>query len=318
MLKSAAKFEAMAANRCVSEEVVATRTAENCRLRAAGGGFVDFGLISLVVVRYDAAGERSAQYVDATDPVSGLRTRNPIFYVLDGQHRLMTLNALMDPETWCGLPESARQLAVSDAEQIDFQISVKVVDTKAAANAALLRMQDCYAPDKRCFFSEDHEASVASAALDLAKLAWPRAFVRLDMHAKANRLIPDRPMLDDGCFYDLLRDTRLLRVVVRGDAPLADKARQLFEQLSVVNDAIRSCGAPGKLSADEFRALGHPSGKTSGCYLGYYRRDANGVDLMGKLLLARDDRSIIPCDAAGGNPVVPHDASCPLPQKIGT
>lgn len=33
MLKSAAKFEAMAANRCVSSEVVAMRTAQNCRQR---------------------------------------------------------------------------------------------------------------------------------------------------------------------------------------------------------------------------------------------------------------------------------------------
>ena len=41
---------------------------------------------------------------------------------------------------------------------------------------------------------------------DLAKLAWPRAFVPLDVRGKGNKLIPDRPLLDDGCFFDFLRD----------------------------------------------------------------------------------------------------------------
>ena len=68
-------------------------------------------------------------------------------------------------------------------------------------------MQDCYIPDKRCFFLEEHEATVAGGALDYAQLAWPRAFVALDVRGKANKLIPDRPFLDDGCFFDFLRDT---------------------------------------------------------------------------------------------------------------
>ena len=65
-------WRAMAANRCVSAEVIAMRTAENCRARVAGGAFHNFGLVSLVAVRYDAHGGRTAQFDEATDPASGL------------------------------------------------------------------------------------------------------------------------------------------------------------------------------------------------------------------------------------------------------
>ena len=312
MLKRDAKFEAMAANRCVSTEVIATRTAENCRRRMAGGAYHDFGLISLVVVRYAADGGRGAQYRDITDVVTGKTVRHPMFYVLDGQHRLSTMNALMDPESWVGVEEAARQRFVADAERIAFQISVKVVERQQDANRALMQMQDCYMPDKRCFFIEEHEANVAGGALDLAKLAWPRAFVPLDVRGKTNKLIPDRPLLDDGCFFDFLRDTGLLRLATANAIPLGDKARYLFDHLLIVNEAIRTGGAPGKLSDEEFRKLADANGRTSGCFLGYYRRDANGIDLMAKLKRATDARSSLPSQGAG-NPVVPPEAACAFP-----
>ena len=313
-LKGGAMFEAMAANRSVSAEVIATRTAENCRRRMAGGAYHDFGLISLVAVRYDADGGRGAQYRDLVDPATGQPLRHPTFYVLDGQHRLSTMNALMDPESWVGVDEAARARFVADAEKIAFQISVKVVDRGADANRALMQMQDCYMPDKRCFFVQENEANVAGGALDLAKLAWPRAFVPLDVRGKTNKLIPDRPLLDDGCFFDFLRDTGLLRLATANAIPLADKARYLFDHLRLVNDAIRDGGAPGKLSDEEFRKLGDASGKTSGCFLGYYRRDANGMELMAKLKKATDARSSLPPPYSGAsNPVVPPEAACSLP-----
>lgn len=71
--------------------------------------------------------------------------------------------------------------------------------------------------------TQDHEADVASYALDLSKLMWPRAFIPLDVRSKGNKLVPDRPMLDDGCFFDFLRDSQLLQLAVRSDVPLADK-----------------------------------------------------------------------------------------------
>jgi hypothetical protein len=311
MLKENAVFEAMAANRCVSAEVIATRTAENCRKRMRGGAYHDFGLISFAVVRYDEAGGRTAQYVEKADPVSGSARRLPMFYVLDGQHRLTTMLELMDPETWVGLPDEARHRHALDAENIHFQISVKVVESKAAANAALMQMQNCYPPDKRCFFTADNEANVASGALELAKLAWPRAFVTLDVRGKKNKLVPERPKLDDGCFFDFLRDTSLLALAASSPLALPDKVRYLFDHLKVVNDAVRKAGPPGKLSQAMFNSC---STTTSGCYLGYYRHDLNGVDLMSRLLHATDERSQLPADPSGCKPVVPSTAACPFRQ----
>mmetsp|Transcript_73353 Transcript_73353/g.122545 ORF Transcript_73353/g.122545 Transcript_73353/m.122545 type:complete len:559 (+) Transcript_73353:196-1872(+) len=309
VLKSDAKFEAMTANRCVSSEVIATRTAENCRQRRAGSAYCDFGLISLVVVQYSADGGREAQFRDIADPATGQIRRHPMFYVLDGQHRLSTMNALMDPETWVGLAADMRRRFAEDAEQIDFQISVKVVNSHMEANRVLMQMQNCYVPDRRCFFSDDHEANVASGALELAKLAWPRAFVPLDVRGKANKLVPDRPLLDDGCFFDFLRDTKLLQIATSNNVSLCDKPRYLFEHLRLVNKAICQGRAPGKLSQHEFKALEDPRGKTSGCYLGYYRRDQNGAELLKGLHEATDECSTLPAHDNGKRPILPQKAA---------
>ena len=68
-------------------------------------------------------GGRTTQYRDITE--GGKTTRVPVFFVLDGQHRLMTMNALMEPQTWVGLHDDARQRYIDNAEDIRFQISVK-------------------------------------------------------------------------------------------------------------------------------------------------------------------------------------------------
>ena len=55
--------------------------------------------------------EREAQFEDAPDG-----RRYPLFYVLDGQHRLMTLNSLMAAETWVGLSPEGARAAAAEAE----------------------------------------------------------------------------------------------------------------------------------------------------------------------------------------------------------
>ena len=59
-----------------------------------------------------------------------------------------------------------------------FELSVKVVADKAAANEALLHMQHCYHADPKCFFTRDDEADVASRVLDLQSLRGPTSFRR--------------------------------------------------------------------------------------------------------------------------------------------
>ena len=252
------------------------------------------------------------------------------FYVLDGQHRLSTM------------VELARE---RPNVPIWFELSIKVVADKLAANAALLHMQRCYTAkcahtrshrrtcprtdahtrtgararaartpcshlwltftpptptcSPKCFFSEDDEADVASRTLDLARLRWPRAFVA---SGAASSFAPParptiRPMLDDGLFFDLLRDTRLLLEVMRQRTlntgePLLPTARpqHLFEALKTINDAIREEGPPGKVAARTFERCGQ---KLSGCFLGLYRRDETGLQTMD--MLRR--RTLVPPEA---------------------
>jgi hypothetical protein len=249
-------FDPMAANRCVSDDVVATRVTQNLVRVHEGLPYHDFGLISLAAVRYP--------------PEKQHRDGRPRFFVLDGQHRLMAMKGLVDEG-----PARA-----PGARDIRFQISVRVVDDMEAANAALREMQDCYMPDLRCFFDTEGEGPLAGEVLALARLRWPRAFVRLDIRADrrgSTKLVPDRPKLDDGCFFTLLRDAgmlaRGLKEVKEGRAEGSTLANVLFAQLLQINDAIRAAGPPGNRSEARFRQCEE---RESGCWLGYYRPDEDG------------------------------------------
>ena len=74
-----------------------------------------------------------------------------------------------------------------------FELSVRVVADKRAANEALLRMQHTYRPDPKCFFLQDGHAEVAGRTLDLAKLSWPRAFRAIDADSFARPCV-DTPL----------------------------------------------------------------------------------------------------------------------------
>ncbi len=259
------KFLPMATNRCVSQDVVAQRVAQNLARLRERGTYFDFGQISLVAVRWPP----TEQYVEA----EGRRFAR--FYVLDGQHRLTTMGELASERP--NVP-------------IWFELSVRVVEDKAAANEALLHMQHCYPADPKCFFTLDDEAEVASRTLDLARLAWPRVFASSgaarSMFARPSRPTI-RPKLDDGLFFDLLRDTRLL-VEVHRQATMADGSRLLpsarpqvlFDAVRVVNDAIRDDGPPGTVAPRTFAACRE---RHDGCFLGLYRRDDTGVKIMAAL-----------------------------------
>ena len=214
-------------------------------------------------------------------------TRLARFYVLDGQHRLSAMAELARER-----PNVA----------IWFELSIKVVDDKAAANAALLHVQRCYSADPKCFFAEDGEADIASRTLDMARLCWPKAFVNGAVSTFARPARPPvRPLLDDGLFFDILRDTRLLFEVKRQEtlasgAALLPSSRPavLFDALEAINDAMLELGPPGKVAVRTFDRCAQ---KLSGCFLGLYRRDETGVRIMDMLRQRR---------------LVPIEAVCPI------
>ena len=243
-----------------------------------------------------------------------------------------------------------------------FELSVRVVADKRAANEALLRMQHTYRPDPKCFFLQDGHAEVAGRTLDLAKLSWPRAFRAIDadsfarpcvdtplagfeaqalpsfalpsfalpclalpclplpclalpclalpcLQAATNRFrthvrsLPPpscrsrrarptiRPRLDDGLFFDLLRDTRLLEDVcaagqLAAGVPLTPSARPLalFDAVRSVNDCLHA-DAAAKHAAGELaeRTYAECRERYGGCFLGLYRRDKMGVAIISLL-----------------------------------
>mmetsp|Transcript_4955 Transcript_4955/g.9855 ORF Transcript_4955/g.9855 Transcript_4955/m.9855 type:complete len:635 (-) Transcript_4955:450-2354(-) len=197
------RFLPMSTNRCISQEVVAERVTQNLARLRRFGEYYDFGQISVVAVRTP----NSEQYVDevhlqnnADGSVTSISQRFARFYVLDGQHRLMTMTDLQEQKP--NVP-------------ISFEISVKVVNSKQEANEALLHMQRTYRPNPKCFFLLDNEAAVAGHVLDLAKLKWPHAFIsehNQSFSSSVKRV--NRPDMDDGLFFDVLRDTHLLRKAV--------------------------------------------------------------------------------------------------------
>jgi len=275
------RFLPMATNRCISQDVVAQRVGENLQRLRTTGAYYDFGQISLVAVR-----QPPSEQVVVDGATGGKLAR---FYVLDGQHRLSAM------------VELARERPNTP---IWFELSIKVVQDKEAANEALLHMQRCYPADPKCFFAADDEADVACRVLDLARLCWPRAFggshITSSRFARAART-PVRPILDDGLFFDVLRDTRLLHEVMHqttlaSGAPLLPPARPqvLFDALWAVNEAMREAGPPGKVAARTFERCEQ---QLSGCFLGLYRRDETGVKTIDMLRQRR---------------VVPTEASCPL------
>jgi hypothetical protein len=284
------RFLPMATNRCISQDVVAQRVAQNLSRLSERGSYHDFGQISLVAVRSPSTEQYVQEASSASAAGSGRCAR---FYVLDGQHRLQTM------------VELARE---RPDVPIWFELSVQVVTDKEAANEALLHMQHTYRADPKCFFTKDDEADVAARTLDLAKLQWPAAFSAADASSFSRPTRPVvRPRLDDGLFFDVLRDTRLLALVCSSGtlkdgvaATPTTRPLALFDAIDSVNEALRKDAerkhARGKLADRTFTDC---RGKFNGCFLGLYRRDKAGVELLEML-------------KTQSPPLVPADAQCPL------
>ena len=255
------RFLPMATNRCISQDVVAQRVNENLTRWRERGSYANFGQISVVAVRQPATEQVCFEPGDGLGRPQRCFAR---FYVLDGQHRLRTMEQL--------------RLEQPDVP-IWFELSVKVVDDKNAANEELLLMQNCYRADPRCFFLEDDEAELASRTLDLAKLTWPNAFSSSSAASfkRVQRPI-NRPQLDDGLFFDLLRDTHLLTAARCHSCPANELPKLLFDALTAVNDALEEIAEENQIVADS--TIATCTGRLGGCFLGLYRRDGSGRKII--------------------------------------
>ncbi|EKX49664.1 hypothetical protein GUITHDRAFT_135839 [Guillardia theta CCMP2712] len=270
------EFQYMGTNRAVNHDVVSNRVRVNLTSLQDLGRYRDFGTISLIAVAHDDTSE------------CGTKAK---FYVIDGQHRLETM-------------EELKRLRPN--QPIHFQLRCKVVETYADAVHELISLQDCYQADPRCFFRALDENKVASLILDCSRSEWPKAFYEWDarsrMHASIQweerrgkaRADPARPSLSDGVLFDILRDTGILDAAMlllrepneNRNSFLGDYgavATAALEQIRVVNNKIKEAGEPGLklgLAKSTWDKCKHPQFG----YLGMYRHgDDNGRKILSLL-----------------------------------
>ena len=123
--------------------------------------------------------------------------------------------------------------------------------------------------------------------MDLAKLSWPNAFSSSSaaLFKRAQRPVI-RPQLDDGLFFDLLRDTHLLtaarEAAAEGQRRKDELPKLVFDALAEVNDAMEQIADEHHVVADS--TISACRGRLGGCFLGLYRRDGFGKKIVDDLI----------------------------------
>ena len=258
-------FEPLGTNRAVNLDVVQKRVQKNLESLREKQRYCDFGTISLcVVVGDDMTSNSCAKY-----------------YILDGQHRIAVMQSLKELR-----PDVA----------LWFQLRCKVVYSNQEATQELFSMQDCHPPDPRCFFENREENEMASLLLDFAKIRWPQVF-KADKHAvksfeeKKGSLPKDpaRPFLNDGLFFDLIRDFGVLAAILhvyRAEGSQQHRDHSVcaaagLRRLEKISDAIAGVHELGEI---EFGAAATwESCRQKNCFLGMYKYDKDGERLLQQL-----------------------------------
>jgi hypothetical protein len=162
---SACSFVPMNSNRVVNHEVVERRVVANLKSYKDLGSYLDFGEIALVVLR-----------------ASPLRE----FFIMDGQHRIATMERLY-----------ARHRDVP----LNFHFRVTVCASEKEAHEHLIHFQDCFPADPRAFFQTQAQTRLATAVVDALHHRYPGAFRDRVVHtARAgggHTADPARPYLND-------------------------------------------------------------------------------------------------------------------------
>lgn len=171
------EFVAMNSNRVVNQEVVERRVAANLKSLKDLGKYLDFGELTLLVQRMHPGRE---------------------FYIMDGQHRIATMNRLYDKHR---------------DQALVFHFRIVVVATEAEAHEALMHFQDCFPADPRAFFATQGETKLATAVVDKLHERYPGAFKESKLGSRmggGHTADPQRPYLNDYILFWLLKESGLL------------------------------------------------------------------------------------------------------------
>lgn len=191
-------FQSMASNRLVNNDVVNERIAVNEASLERCGVYMDFGTVILIVVN--------------SDPLANYR-------IMDGQHRVRTMQELFRRRPGTDLP---------------FSLQVSVVPDEAAAHAELMHFQVHHPADPRAFFGTQKEREAADALLARARGHFNHTSLWKE-HSSGRfgtgRADPVRPYLSDYVFLGLLQEAQLLDMRV-------DAAWEVFSYYVHVCDCV--------------------------------------------------------------------------------
>jgi hypothetical protein len=170
-------FKPIGINRTINTDVINKRVKENEDSFSATEKYYDFGNAELVVIR---------EYNDN------------VLYIIDGQHRLSTMETL--------------KILYPDRD-LFIGVSIYIKDTVAEAATYLKHFQNQYPSDDRLFSANQTERNQLDKVLALFKYEYPEIFLQYDKHIlnlinKKDKYYkePNRPHLSNGMISDFIRN----------------------------------------------------------------------------------------------------------------
>ena len=226
-------FKPIGINRIINTDVINKRVKENEDLFLATGKYYDFGNAELVVIR---------EYDDN------------VLYIIDGQHRLSTMENL--------------KMLYPDRD-LFIGVSIYIKDTVAEAATYLKHFQNQYPSDDRLFSANQTERNQLDKVLALFKYEYPEVFLQYNKHIlnlinKKDKYYkePNRPHLSNGMISDFIRNPEV-------------KINKLSDPNITGND-IRIINNKIKENLQLYKGTinhNYIENELKGCYFGIIRKD---------------------------------------------
>lgn len=226
-------FKPIGINRTINEDVINKRVKENEDSYLATQKYYDFGNAELVVIR---------------------ECNDDILYIIDGQHRLGTMENLK-------IKYPDRDLIIS--------VSIYVKDTIEETVKYLKHFQNQYPSDDRLFSANQEERNQLDKVLAIFKFEYPEVFSQYDKHIlnlinKKDKYYkePNRPYLSNGMISDFIRNPEV-KINKLSDPNITGN------DLKIINDKI-------KANLQMYKGtINHNliENELKGCYFGIIRKD---------------------------------------------
>ncbi len=226
-------FKPIGINRIINTDVINKRVKENEDSFLATGKYYDFGNAELVVIR---------EYDDN------------VLYIIDGQHRLSTMENL--------------KMLYPDRD-LFIGVSIYIKDTVAEAATYLKHFQNQYPSDDRLFSANQTERNQLDKVLALFNYEYPEVFLQYNKHIlnlinKKDKYYkePNRPHLSNGMISDFIRNPEV-------------KINKLSDPNITGND-IRIINNKIKENLQLYKGTinhNYIENELKGCYFGIIRKD---------------------------------------------